>query len=87
VTCSQCRTDCYCLGRKIPVPPHDKVEAWRRLREGIRSTIADAAVRREREAVRRRHDIEQKIAKLEVLPDNPSRRALIAKLRAGLGGG
>src|SRR5262249_16471970 len=87
VTCPQCRGSCYCLGRKVPVPPHEKVEAWRKLRDAVRSAIAETAVTEERRGVRHRHRIEQEIAKLEALPENSSRKALITKLRRELGGG
>jgi DNA-binding response OmpR family regulator len=44
-------------------------------------------LRREKEAVARRHEIEKQLRKLESLPTEPSRNHRIKKLREELAGG
>lgn len=44
-------------------------------------------LRRDRQAVARRHEVEKQLRKLESLPDEPSRSRRIKKLREELAGG
>jgi hypothetical protein len=44
-------------------------------------------LRRDREAVARRHEVEKQLQKLELLPSGPSRSRQIKKLREELAGG
>src|SRR5262245_21314504 len=87
VPCPVCREPCFCLGRKIPVPPKTKVAAWTKLRGEMRTMVIDWRVRVERTTVRRRHEIERRIKDLESRTAEPSRNRQIKKLQEELGGG
>ncbi len=87
VPCPGCGNACFCLGRRIPVPRKDKVGAWRILRNEMRAMTMAWELRREKEGVARRHEIERQLRKLESLPTEPSRARQIKRLREGLAGG
>ena len=87
VKCPSCGQRCQYLGRKIPVPPKSKLAAWRDLRTSMATIRTNWGVRQEREAVRRRHDVEKRITELELRQPNPSRDRLLTELRGRLGGG
>ena len=87
VICPRCRASCICLGRQIPVPPKNKVAAWRQLRRQVRSMVASWAERRAREAVARRHHLEKRIRTLERFPRTPLRDDAIRRLRKELASG
>lgn len=87
VPCPTCRKACFCLGRKIPVPPKEKVGAWKSLRKDLQSMTIAWELQRDKEAVARRHELERRLRKLESLPTEPSRRRQIKKLREELAGG
>jgi hypothetical protein len=87
VVCSLCQRACYCLGRKIPVPPKEKVAAWAKLREQLQSVGIAWAVRREKAAVAHRHSVEKKIQELEARPRSAGRTEQIRNLREELVGG
>ena len=84
VPCPICGKECAYLGYKIPVPPKQKVREWSALREQLsREQIARELYEHET-AVRRRHDLEQEIARLEALPANPGRARAAQLLRRQL---
>jgi DNA-directed RNA polymerase subunit RPC12/RpoP len=87
VKCPSCGQRCQYLGRKIPVPPKSKVAAWRDLRASMATVRSNWAIRQERTAVRRRHDVEKQIVELEARPASPSRDRLLADLRRELARG
>ena len=87
VPCPVCGNACFCLGRKIPVPPKDKLAAWTSLRKDMQAMTIAWMLRREKEAVARRHEIEKQLRKLESLPTEQSRNHQIKKLREELVGG
>ena len=69
------------------MPRKDKVGAWRILRNEMRAMTMAWELRREKEGVARRHEIERQLRKLESLPTEPSRARQIKRLREGLAGG
>jgi hypothetical protein len=87
VLCPECRQRCFCLGRKIPVPPKANIAAWNKLRQAMQTLTADWQVRSEKSAVARRHEIERQLVALESKPAEPSRARQIKKLREELAGG
>jgi hypothetical protein len=87
VRCPTCQEPCFCLGRKIPVPPKAKIAAWTKLRKEMQALIIDWRVRVERAAVARRHEIERRIRDLESKPKEASRLRQIKKLQEELAGG
>ena len=84
VLCSLCGKPCEYLGVKIPVPPKSKTKEW----DGLRSQLENAAKERsEKETVRlvrRKHELEREIQKLESKPENPGRKSLINSLKREL---
>ena len=84
VPCPTCGAACTPLGYKIPVPPKSKAREWQALREQLHrerdERMSDARAAR----IRRRHDLEQEIARLDALPSNPGRTRAIALLRKQL---
>src|SRR4029453_5018938 len=80
VPCPACGKACFCLGRKIPVPPKVKVAAWKMLRKEMQAMTIAWELRRDKEAVLRRHEVEKRIQKLESLPEAASRGREIRKL-------
>ncbi len=84
VPCPKCGTHCYCLGYKIPVPPKRDVKTWDELRAQLREELHIKQAQALEQSVRRRHQIEQEIAKLEALPNNAGRQAAIRELHKRL---
>ena len=68
----------------MPVPPKSKMAVWRTLQTDYfaRRRAWNSLVRQR--AVRRKHDIEREILKIEGLPDNACRRSLLKQLKADL---
>jgi hypothetical protein len=84
VRCPACGGPCISLGTKVPVPPKAKVPVWKALEtDYFARRRAWGALVRQR-AVRKKHDIEREILKLEGLPDNEGRRSLLKQLKADL---
>jgi hypothetical protein len=75
VLCPVCGRECFCLGRKIPVPPKAKIADWATIAGQVRGTKAQVA---------RRHEVEKRIRELESLPEAPSRNYHLKKLREEL---
>lgn len=84
VRCPACGELCNSLGTKVPVPPKSELVVWKALETGYfaRRRAWNALVRQK--AVRRKHDIEREILKIEGLPDNEGRRSLLKQLKANL---
>jgi hypothetical protein len=84
VRCPACGDPCIGLGTKVPVPPKSKVAVWKALETDYfaRRRTWHALVRQR--AVRRKHDIEREILKMEGLPNNEGRRSLLKQLKADL---
>ena len=68
------------MGTKIEAPPKSKVREWSALREWYFSRKRASILARERQQVRRKHWLEQEIAKLRLLTEEKQRRAYIRKL-------
>ena len=66
------------------MPPKSELVVWKALETGYfaRRRAWNALVRQK--AVRRKHDIEREILKIEGLPDNEGRRSLLKQLKANL---
>jgi hypothetical protein len=84
VRCPSCREVCHFLGPTVKIPPKRDLTAWNELREKVATFHVAAVEDRFKDSVRRRHDLEQRIRELESRPPNPSRDALVKKLRAEL---
>jgi len=85
VRCRRCGEVSTYLGVKIRVLAQRDARAWTALRHSLTADAQRNAATSDRIAIRRRHDIEQEIAKLEQRPSNPGRTALIKQLRKRLG--
>ena len=82
--CPTCGLQCINLGYKIPVPPKSKVAAWKALETDYfarRRTLV--AVSRYR-SIRRKHELEKEIVRIEALPENHGRHGLLKQLRSDL---
>ena len=68
------------LGTKIEAPPKSKVKEWLALREWYFARKRASVMASEEKRVRRKHWLEQEIAKHALLTDDKQRRAYIKKL-------
>jgi hypothetical protein len=84
VTCPNCKQPCVCLGRKIPIPPKDKVAAWKKLWDDLQSQKLTAVLSSEKERVERRHYLEKRIVALEARVPNPGLQRQLTQLREEL---
>lgn len=84
VRCPVCAQPCECLGYKIPVPPKSKPKEWEKLRKEFYRSKREFNTEYEQSRVRRVHDLEQEIAKLQAMPENVGRRSLIKRLKKQL---
>ena len=86
VPCPTCGKLCAYLGYKIPVPPKDKRREWAALRTQLSRERSQRELAADIAAVRKRHDLEQEIVRLEAMPANAGRARAIALLRRRLSG-
>ncbi len=86
VPCPTCNRECSYLGYKIPVPPKQKAKEWISLQAQLSSERIARDAHHYELAVRRRHELEQEIARLESMPSNPGRARAISLLRRRLAG-
>ena len=84
VRCSSCGEQAVCLGMKVEIPPKSKVAKWKSLQEQYHASRRWWAQYRHKAAVRRTHDLEQKISRLSAMPEDPGRRSLLKRLRSEL---
>lgn len=84
VLCSECGKPCTYLGYKIPVPPKIKIREWEQLQTKLSQKARETAVARTKASVRRKHDLEQEIARLEAMPRNEGRTKAVKLLRKKL---
>ena len=84
VRCPACGEHCNDIGTKVPVPPKAKLALWKTLQTNYfaRRRSWSALVRQR--AVRRKHDIEREIVRLEGLPIDEGRQGLLKQLKADL---
>jgi hypothetical protein len=81
VVCAVCRRECVSLGYKIPAPRRSRPDEWQRLQSLIALWRRQRVAERARRRVRRTHDLEQEIARLEAMPSNPGRKSRIKRLK------
>jgi len=84
VRCRSCRAPCECLGYKTPVPGRSKVKEWDALCRAFYASRRAFLLRRDRAKVRRRHDIEQEISRLEQMSPNEGRSDAIKLMHKAL---
>src|SRR5262245_47332504 len=84
VRCSHCSKACEWLGAKTPIPPKSKAKAWEQLRIAYYRAKHRALLQQQRARVRRTHDLEQEIVRLEVKGPNHGRAAAIKQLKRRL---
>ena len=82
--CPDCGRECFCLGYKVEIPRRDAVRAWRQLREESRRRYHAHQDRVNRWRVRRKHDLEKEIARMEAMEENKDRSRQIKKLKEEL---
>lgn len=86
VACPECGGNCVYLGHRIPLPPRRDARAWEELQSQLVSEELARRKEAQRDAARRRHQIEREISKLEARPPNAERTKLLHELRRLLGG-
>ena len=84
VLCSSCGQSCECIGYKIPVPPKSKPKMWEQLRLTYYQFKRERLLRQQKANVRRIHDLEQEIARLQAMPVNEGRGQAITHLKRQL---
>lgn len=82
--CPDCGRECFCLGYKVEVPRRDAVREWRQLREECRKRLYARQDLQQQSNVRRQHDLEKEIARMEALGENKDRERQIRKLKEEL---
>ena len=84
IPCPKCGRACKYLGTKIPIPIRRNAKAWRQLRERLGELTLAGRERAWIMRVRRRHQLEQAIAKLEAQAKNEGRANTIRQLKKQL---
>ena len=84
VKCPSCGAITVNIGYKIPIPPKAKIKEWQSLEEQLKSELSAAAAAEKEFKTRHMHSIEKELEKLEALPENEGRKALIKKLKQEL---
>jgi len=82
--CSDCGGELKNIGYKIPVPPKSKPKEWKKLQEQLASQAREVECEKYKSSVRKRHDLEQELEKLNTLPLNSGRLSLIKQLEKRL---
>ncbi len=84
VRCPTCGEHCNDLGTNVPVPPKAKLALWKTLQaEYFARRRAWSALVRQR-AVRKKHDIEREILRIEAMPVNEGRQSMLKRLKVDL---
>ncbi len=78
--CPHCGAETIDIGYRIPVPAKAAVKQWQSLQHSLAVARSEHALASEHAAIRRIHDLERELAKLEALPGNPGRQSLIRRL-------
>ncbi|HNQ79425.1 MAG TPA: hypothetical protein PLA03_13785 [Acidobacteriota bacterium] len=84
VKCPHCGANTENIGYKIPIPPKVKIKVWQNLEEQLKNESLSATANEKKFKAKRMHDIEKELEKLEALPENEGRKALIKKLKQEL---
>ena len=79
-----CREACECLGYKTQIPVHTKVKEWNELCLSFYESRRAFILRKDRAKVRRRHDLEREILRLEHLGPNEGRSQALKLMRKEL---
>ena len=61
-----------------------KIKVWQNLEEQLKNESLSATANEKKFKAKRMHDIEKELEKLEALPENEGRKALIKKLKQEL---
>ena len=78
--CLDCDSEMFCLGYKVKVPACDATDAWKKLWNDCSEREHQKGVQEAKNRVRRIHETEREICKLQSFQENPARNRLIAKL-------
>jgi len=84
VRCPECASQCECIGYKTLVPARTKIRDWRMLSEAFYRSRRNYVFGQQKRRVRRIHDLEQEIARLEAMPLNDGRTLAAKRLRKEL---
>ncbi len=84
VKCPSCGAISVNIGYKIPIPPKAKIKEWQNLEEQLKSQSLSASAAEKALKTKRIHSIERELEKIEALPENEGRKALIKKLKQEL---
>ena len=79
--CSACGEAAFNLGHRIRIPEKGDVAAWNALHEAVRKAISSRVTFDRLFAVRRRHELERRVATLEQRESTPQRVKALRSLR------
>ena len=82
--CTECGSNCYCLGYKVDIPRKTDARGWRALRKESRKRYLEFLVREAIRRVNEVHEVERRIAHLRSLGPNKDRKRLIQELKANI---
>jgi len=85
VLCPECGKPCAYIGHKIPLPPKSKAREWKQLQEQLHQQMQEIVMAKTQTLVRRKHELEREIVKLEAKPKNEGRTKAVKLLRKKLG--
>lgn len=84
VRCPRCGEPCENIGYQIPVPPKSKPHLWQELAAAYAQARKDFFEVSSAANVRRLHDLEHEIQRIQRLELNKGRASLLKRLRAEL---
>ena len=84
VKCPSCGSACEWIGVKIPVPPKKDIKAWESLKQQLLNEESSLIEENKIEKIKRKHELEKEIQKLELKPENSGRLSLIKQLKREL---
>lgn len=84
VRCPSCGQACENIGTKTPVPPKSKPKRWQELAKAYAQARKGYFERQSASLVRKAHDLEQEIVRIDRMEPNEGRLALLARLKAEL---
>jgi hypothetical protein len=79
--CSECGSDCYCLGYKVEIPKKSNTRGWKTLRLESRKRHLELSDQQAVRQVRTTHIIERRITHLLSLGPNKDRQKMITELK------
>ena len=79
--CQECNRECFCLGYKVEIPKKNDTRSWKKLRIDCQKRHSKNQENMEVYLVKRKHELEKEIIRLEPRSENKDIKRLIKKLK------